>query len=163
MSVTEKVTDTDTDTDTDMKYIRLIFPFLVTILLWRLSVPFWNPAGILAMIPIFYYSFIRPTPWFAPFAGIFCFLIDYRFDTLLFWTSLYCLFYAVNGLQNFVDLTRQKYDGALVFLGYFGAALLILALMGWNWTGLARAIWLFLWAGIWYMPFTSLSKRLLDD
>ena len=33
---------------------------------------------ILAIIPIFYYSFIKPVNWFVPFAVVFCFLIDYK-------------------------------------------------------------------------------------
>ncbi len=146
-----------------MKYVRLFFPFVITLLLWRLSVTFWNPGGILAIIPIFYFSFIRPVPWFAPFAALFCFLIDYKFDTLLFWTSIYCLFYAANGLQNFVDLTRQKHDGALIFMGYFGAAAIILSLYGFTFTGFVRAIWLFCWVCVWYVPFTALAKRVCDD
>ena len=37
-----------------VKYLRLLFPFIITIALWRISVPWINPAGILAIIPIFY-------------------------------------------------------------------------------------------------------------
>ena len=36
--------------------LKKFLPFLMTIFLWRLSVYFWNPAGILALIPIFYYG-----------------------------------------------------------------------------------------------------------
>ena len=71
-------------------FLRAAFPFITVIILWRLAVPFWNPAGILAIIPIFYCSFVRPVPWFAPFAVLFCFLIDYRFDTLAYWTAAHC-------------------------------------------------------------------------
>ena len=35
-------------------FLRVSFPFLLTIGLWRLSVPFWNPGGIMAIIPIFF-------------------------------------------------------------------------------------------------------------
>jgi len=146
-----------------IKYLKLFFPFLITLVLWRLSAPFWNPGGILALIPIFYYSFIRPIPWFALYGGIFCFLIDYKFDSLLFWTFMYCLFYAANGFQNYVDLPRQKNDGILVFMGYFGACAIILLLMGFSFVGLARAIWLFMWISILYIPLTALAKRLADD
>lgn len=146
-----------------MKYIKLFFPFLITLALWRLSIPFWNPGGILALIPIFYYSFIRPTPWFVGFAALFCFLIDYKFDTVLFWTSIYCLFYSINGFQNFVDLTRQKNDGILIFMGYFGVASLILVLAGWQLAGLINAVWLCLWTTALYIPFVALAKRVAND
>ncbi len=145
------------------RILKSVFPFLTVLLLWQLSIPFWNPAGILAIIPIFYYSFIKPVNWFVPFAVVFCFLIDYKFDTLLFWTSIYCLFYAANGFQNFVDLTRQKNDGVLVFIGYVGVASLILVLASFSFTGFIRAIWLILWLGALYVPFVGLAKRVRND
>jgi hypothetical protein len=141
------------------KFLKAAFPFLSVILLWRLSVPLWNPGGVLAMIPIFYFSFIRPAGWFALFAAVFCFLIDYKSDTLLFWTAAYCLFYATNGLQSFVDLTRQKNDGVLVFLGFFGAAAFLLALIGWSGAGFVRAAFLLAWAGFLYILFAMASKK----
>jgi hypothetical protein len=145
------------------RFLKVAFPFLATILLWRLSIPLWNPGGILALIPIFYYSFIKPVHWFVLFAAAFCFLIDYKSDTLLFWTTTYCFFYAVNGFQNFIDLTRQKNDGILVFMGYFGASVALLALIGWSGTGLVRAIWLFGWLNVLYLLFAAITKRLSDD
>ncbi|MDR2412816.1 MAG: hypothetical protein LBD50_01225 [Rickettsiales bacterium] len=147
-----------------LKIFKILFPFLATIISWRLSDPFWNPGGVLAIIPIFYYSFIKPANWFAPFAVIFCFLLDYKFDITLFWTSLYCLFYAANGLQNFVDLTRQKYDGLLIFMGYLGTASLLLSLTGFSGlSGLAWSAGLFLWLSILYIPFAALARRISDD
>lgn len=143
--------------------LRILFPFLATILLWRLSMPLWNPGGLAALIPIFYYSFIRPTHWFTPFAVLFCFLIDYKSDTVLFWTGLYCLFYALNGFQNIIDLTRQKNDGVLVFMVYFGVGAAAVALFGWTATGFVRAVWLFLWLCALYIPFAALAKRISDD
>ena len=117
----------------------------------------------MALIPIFFFSFIKPADWFPLFAAVFCFLIDYKFDTVLFWTFIYCLFYAVNGFQNFVDLTRQKNDGLLVFMGYICATLLILAVAGFSFSGFIRAAWLFLWLSALYVPFTALARRISDD
>ena len=75
-----------------IKSLRIMFPFLLTIALWRLSTPFWNPGGILALIPIFYCVFVRHMPWFGIFGAIMCFLIDYKFNTTGFWLAIYCLF-----------------------------------------------------------------------
>ncbi len=146
-----------------IKFLRDIFPFLTVIILWRLAVPFWNPAGILAIIPIFYCSFVRPVPWFAPFAILFCFLIDYRFDTLVYWTAAYCLFYAINGFQNFIDLTRAYNNARNVFMVFFGTATLILTLIGFNINNAMRAIWLFAWISTLYVPISELIKRVCDD
>lgn len=148
---------------TIIRFLKTAFPFLAVIFLWRLSVPFWNPGGVLALIPIFYYSFIKPTDWFPLFAALFCFLIDYKFDSVLFWTTFYCLFFAINGFQNFVDLTRQKNDGLLIFMGYFGAGALILGIAGGSVTGLVRAAWLFLWLSALYVPFVALDRGIGHD
>lgn len=144
-------------------FLRAAFPFITVIILWRLAVPFWNPAGILAIIPIFYCSFVRPVPWFAPFAVLFCFLIDYRFDTLAYWTAAYCLFYAINGFQSFIDLTRTDKNALNIFMVFFGVATLILTLTGFSVSNLMRAVWLFAWVATLYIPITALIKRMCDD
>lgn len=146
-----------------VNFLRAVFPFITVIILWRMSVPFWNPAGILAIIPIFYCSFVRPVPWFAPFAVLFCFLIDYRFDTLAYWTAAYCLFYAINGFQSFIDLTRTDKNALNIFMVFFGVATLILTLAGFSVSNLMRAIWLFAWVSTLYIPITALIKRVCDD
>lgn len=146
-----------------VNFLRAVFPFITVIILWRLAVPFWNPAGILAIIPIFYCSFVRPVPWFAPFAVLFCFLIDYRFDTLAYWTAAYCLFYAINGFQSFIDLTRTDKNALNIFMVFFGVATLILTLAGFSVSNLMRAVWLFAWVATLYIPITALIKRVCDD
>ncbi len=146
-----------------VNFLRAAFPFITVIILWRLAVPFWNPAGILAIIPIFYCSFVRPVPWFAPFAVLFCFLIDYRFDTLAYWTAAYCLFYAINGFQSFIDLTRTDKNALNIFMVFFGVATLILTLTGFSVSNLMRAVWLFAWVATLYIPITALIKRVCDD
>ena len=146
-----------------VNFLRAAFPFITVIILWRLAVPFWNPAGILAIIPIFYCSFVRPVPWFAPFAVLFCFLIDYRFDTLAYWTAAYCLFYAINGFQSFIDLTRTDKNALNIFMVFFGVATLILTLTGFSVLNMMRAVWLFAWVATLYIPITALIKRVCDD
>ena len=137
-----------------IKFLRDAFPFIAVIVLWRLSVAFWNPAGILAIIPI---------PWFAPFAILFCFLIDYRFDTLVYWTVMYCLFYAINGFQTFFDLTRVDKNALYVFMIFFGVATFVLSITNPTVATLMRAAWLFAWVSTLYVPITALIKRIYDD
>lgn len=146
-----------------LNFFRAAFPFIAVIALWRLSVAFWNPAGILAIIPIFYSSFVKPVPWFAPFAVLFCFLIDYRFDSLIFWTVMYCIFYAINGFQSFIDLSRLDKNALDVFMIFFGISILILSLTHFNVQNLLRAGWLFAWVSTLYIPITALIKGVCDD
>lgn len=135
-----------------IQFLKQIMPFLMTLFLWRLSVYFWNPAGILCLIPIFYYTFVRPVNWFAPFAFIFCFLIDYRCNLPLFWTSLFCLFYAINGFQNYIDLQHTNNNAIYAFMAFIGTGIFLLILSGFSWTNLINNLWLFLWMTILYIP-----------
>ncbi len=146
-----------------IQFLSAVFPFISVIILWRLSVVFWNPAGILAIIPIFYCSFVKPVPWFTPFAILFCFLIDYRFDSLFYWTFIYCLFYAVNGFQSFIDLSRLDKNALQIFMFFFGISTLVLSFMHFNFSNLLRAIWLSAWVSALYFPITSLIKRVCND
>ena len=107
-----------------VSFLRKVFPFLTVIFLWRLAIPFWNPGGILALIPLFYCTFIKPVPWFMPFGLIFCFLIDYNLGSLCYWTAIYCLCYAINGFQTIIDLQNMDInaiDAFMVFLGITSA------------------------------------------
>lgn len=146
-----------------INFLRTIFPFLLTIALWRLSGPWWNPGGILAIIPIFYCTFVRPVPWFLPFGILICFLIDYKFATLSYWTMMYCLFYAINGFQTLVDITRMDRDGIVAFSAFFGTAVIILCLMNFGFSNIGRTIWIFLWTAGLYIPTTTLIKRAGHD
>ena len=130
-------------------------PFLMTLFLWRLSIYFWNPAGILCLIPVFYYTFVRQINWFALFAVIFCFLIDYRCNLPLFWTSIFCLFYAINGFQNYVDLQHTNNNAIYAFMAFIGIGIFLLIISGFSWTNLVNNLWLFLWMTILYIPITA--------
>ena len=141
-----------------MPVLKNILPFFMTVFLWRMSVYFWNPAGILALIPIFYYTFIKPVKFFALFGLIFCFLIDYRCDLLLFWTSVFCLFYAINGFQNYTDLSHSEENDIYFFMAFIGFGMLILTFVGFTWKNLFNNLWLFAWLTALYVPITALDK-----
>jgi len=149
--------------DKIVPFLRVIFPFLTVIFLWRLSVPFWNPGGILALIPIFYCTFIRPTPWFMPFGLLFCFLIDYNLNTLCFWTAIYCLCYAINGFQIFVDLQDLDFNAVDVFMIFIGVGILLSEMLHLNWTIFGRMLWTFAWTVTLYLPITNLIRWVRHD
>lgn len=139
-------------------FIKKSLPFLITLFLWRLSVYFWNPGGILALIPIFYWTFVRPVNWFVLFGLIFCFLIDYRCDLPLFWTCLFCLFYAINGFQSYIDIQNTDNNGLNAFMVFSGIGILLLIFSGLTWNNFINNIWLFVWLNILYLPITSTDK-----
>ena len=146
-----------------IKYLQIAFPFLITIALWRLSNPWINPAGVLAVIPIFYCSFIKPVPYFTAFAILFCFLIDYNFDTVIFWTTLYCAYYAIMNIQTIIDLTHTKRYGLSAFMIFFGIASLSMIFWYLSWTSLGLGILMFVVTCAVYIPVVFLTKVVCDD
>ena len=147
-----------------INFLRAAFPFAVTLFLWRGALPWINPGGLLCLVPIFFYTFIRPVPWFAPFAFLMCFLLDYRGDTILYWTAVWCLMYAANGFQTFIDLKQSELMGAKVFCIFFGLSVLILSLphMVSFWV-IVRVIWTVLWVCALYLPMVKLMERVNHD
>ncbi len=139
-------------------FLKKSLPFLMTLFLWRMSVHFWNPAGILALIPIFYYTFVRHTKWFALFGFIFCFLIDYRCNLPLFWSCIYCLFYAADGFQNYIDIEHMDNNAQFGFMFFSGLGIILLIFSGLTWLNLVNNIWLFLWLNVLYIPITHLDN-----
>lgn len=146
-----------------IEFLRTAFPFLLTIGLWRLSDPFWNPAGVLAIIPIFVCSFVRPVNWFPIFSILMCLVIDYKFETVCYWIAMYCLFFAINGFQSFIDLTRMDKYAILVFMIFCGVVLLIQLIVNFTFANCVRAVWIFSWCSALYLPITMLIQRVRND
>ena len=143
--------------------LQKISPFLFTVALWRLSVPWLNPAGVLAIIPIYYCSFIKPVPYFTPFAILFCFLLDYKFDTLFVWTICYCVYYATMNIQNFLDLTHTKKNGIYAFMLFCGAIIFFITIGHISLLNLLSGMVMFLITTIMYIPITILVEAAQDD
>ncbi len=146
-----------------VSWLRDVSPFLAVIILWRLQTQYFNPGGILAIIPIFYYSFVRPINWMPLMAIIFCFLIDYNMDTKLFWTCAYCIAYAINGFQYFLDLQHADKNALVSFMIFMGAALFILMITNLSWIMIGRCLWVFIWVVALYLPITRFLKRVHGD
>lgn len=146
-----------------IKFFQVSFPFLITMALWRLSVPWINPGGILAIIPIFYCSFIRPVPYFTPFAILLCFMIDYKFNTLLMWTVFYCIFYVAVNLQTFIDLTHTKINGIYAFMGFVGTIILMLIATHLSFSNIASGTLMFLILVAMYIPIITTIQAVQND
>lgn len=144
-------------------FLHVAFPFFLTIGLWRLSVPFWNPGGILAIIPVFYCSFAKPERWFGIFSVLICLCLDYKFETVCFWIAMYCLFYAINGFQSMVDISRMDKNGLPAFLVFFGISVLTQVFANLSLTCFLRGIWMFVFVSALYLPITTLIQRVRHD
>ena len=146
-----------------LKFLQKMFPFIITVALWRLSAPWINPGGILAIIPIFYCSFIKHVPYFTPFSILLCFLLDYKFNTLLMWTVFYCMFYVAINLQSFIDLTHTTRDGVYAFMGFVGTVILLLVMSHISFANLMSGALMFSVLAIMYIPITTTITAVQDD
>lgn len=144
-------------------FFRRAFPFLLTIGLWRLSDTFWNPAGILAIIPLFFCSFVRPINWFLLFSVMMCIALDYNFETVCFWLSVYCLVFSVNSFQSIIDLTRMDKNGLYAFMVFFAVCIFIQIFLNFTIINFLSGLWIFLIASILYLPVTALIQRVYND
>lgn len=146
-----------------VNFLRVSFPFLLTLVLWRLSNAFWNPGGILCLIPIFFCTFVRPMPGFGLFGVFMCFLLDYKFDSLLYWTAVYCFCYALNGFQSVIDLSRRDKNGIDAFSVFLAINIFILFVMRAGWHNLVCALWMLVLAIALYLPVTVMIERTTHD
>ncbi|MDR1697267.1 MAG: hypothetical protein LBR41_03575 [Rickettsiales bacterium] len=123
-------------------FIKNSLPYIITIALWRLEFPIFNPGGILALVPIFYYSFIRHKKWFPLFAAAMCFLIDKNIGTVAWFGGVYLAAYAFWGLQNFISLRDNE---NLSIAGFLAIGVFPLAI----WTACNTGAFLYVFYGIW--------------
>ncbi|MDR0804075.1 MAG: hypothetical protein LBO08_03250 [Rickettsiales bacterium] len=146
-----------------IKIVRTIFPFFFSLMLLGLGVGFWNPCGILCMMPLFYYLFIRPIKYFWPFALAVCLVLDYRFGTVLFWTVAVSAAIMINRIQNYISMPDQKLNGVWIFMIFCGVCFLSIGLANWSFFSAASAAWLTLWIAVWYVPATILCSGMRHD
>ena len=144
-------------------FLRVAFPFLLTVGLWRMSMPFWNPAGILAIIPIFFCTFVKPVNWFVIFSILMCFVIDYKFETVCFWVAMYCLFFATYNFQNIFDISKIDKNGLPAFMTFFGICVAIQTIVNFSLLNLLNGFGLFVFVSLMYLPITLLIKRVNND
>ena len=71
---------------------------------------------------------------------------------------MYCLFYAVNGFQNYTDATHLSNNALYLFVGFIGLGFFILMFSVLTWAGVLNNLWLFMWLSILYVPITALDK-----
>lgn len=140
--------------------LNAVFPFAITLLLWRMAAPAWNPCGILALVPIYYYSFVRPRDEFLPMAVVGCFLLDYNFDTMLFWTAAFCIAYSANYFQTVLRSAVQAADGLLFFSGFAGACFLILGARAMTWESVGTALWMLALCAAAYRIWGRIMRRM---
>ncbi|MDR2268958.1 MAG: hypothetical protein LBD94_02130 [Rickettsiales bacterium] len=148
--------------------IEKIFPFCIAIMLWYLSNPRFNPFGILAIIPVFYYAFCERTKGWLGFGFLICFLIDFNADTLFLFSSLFLITNTLNDLFGILDSenrTKFHIKKFNLFLGAMAFFLFIYAIFGAGnfFSFLAGIIWLCLWLYMLYFPFVALFRWAKND
>ncbi|MDR1071039.1 MAG: hypothetical protein LBL21_00125 [Rickettsiales bacterium] len=150
------------------RILRRFFPFAITVTLWYLSAPRFNPFGILALIPVFYYRFRRPAEYWFPFGLLMCFLMDFNAGTLFLFSSVFLL---TDLLNVFFGILEKEGDSGFYvksFSMFIGLAALFALVCGIFETRrffafFAGSVWLYLWLLILYFPFVALFKWVGND
>ena len=98
-----------------------------------------------------------------PFGLVFCFLLDYNMGSLCYWTALYCLCYALNGFQSFIDFEHRDLNSLDMFMVYIGIGIIVSEITHLNWTTFGRMLWAFIWVVALYLPITRLIGGVHHD
>ena len=149
------------------KALKKSFPYAFALALWYLSGPRFNPFGILAIIPVFYYMFSHHAKNWFPFGLLMCFLVDYNADTLFLFSSVFLF---SNALNSFYGLFENE-DGGFnlkkfnLFLLVMSVFMLVNAVFNADrfWSYLAGIIWLYVWLLILYAPMAALFGKVGND
>jgi hypothetical protein len=150
------------------KALRRIFPFSITVILWYLSDPRFNPAGVLSIVPIFYYMFCQPVKRWFLFGFLMCLLLDFNAGSLFLFGSAFLL---MNSLNVFFGIL-EKDGGAGFYARAFNVFLCMIAFFIFvhgifnvhNFFGFfVRLAWVYLWLFLLYFPFVALFRWVSDD
>ena len=76
---------------------------------------------------------------------------------------MYCLFYAINSFQTYIDITRMDNHGLFAFMVFFGVAIFIQTVSNFSFINILRGAWMFVWGCVLYIPIAKLIKRVGDD
>ena len=134
--------------------LSVILPYVSVLMLWYFDL-FWNPNGFLSLIPIFYFSFVKPINLFFLFSIFFLIMIDYCSDSLLFFTFYYCMIFSINYFQTFIDLKNQKNGASLIFLVFVSIPIIILTIAS-NFINLINSIFFITWIYFMYILFVKI-------
>ena len=146
--------------------IRNIFPFFVTIQLWYLSHPVFNPFGVLVLIPIFYYMFCDYRKYWFGFGFFMCFLLDFNAGTSFLFCSVFLMMNALNIFFGVLENSTGYHIRAFnMFLGVMALFLFIYGIFGIRvfFSFLLGILWLYVWLFMLYIPMVALFRWVNND
>ena len=148
--------------------IRDLFPYYITITLWYLSAPRFNPFGVLALIPIFYYMFYLRAKYWTAFGFLVCFLLDFSAGTKFLFSALFLLANVLNTSMGIFENDNSSRIGVRkfgMFTGIMALLMLVYAIFNTNhfFGFVFGIIWLYLWLFVMYIPLVVLFRRVEGD
>ena len=135
------------------------FPFIVTIVLWYLSDPLFNPFGALSLAPIYYYMYVRHQDYWFGFGLFMSFMLDFNAGTLFLFGSSFIIINAVNQMYGIVENeSGLKIRGFNSFLMISMLLFFIFSVIQFRdfFGNFLSASWLYLWLAISYFPISSI-------
>lgn len=144
------------------KYFKFLFPFLFVFICWYISVFFINLSGILAIIPIFFWTFKKEIPYFFIYGLFFYFLIEFRLDIIPILSFLYYILYIVLSSYKKINIYFLNLYGNIIFYIYFCLNILILLIINLNYTNILNYLFIYIFGCIFYF-ILAFILRFNDD
>jgi len=138
--------------------LRKVFPFIITIILWHLSDPLFNPFGAISLVPIYYYMYIRRQSYWFVFGLFMSFMLDFNAGTLFLFSSAFIIINAINQMYGIIEKDAGlKIRGFNTFLMVSIILFFIFSVIQFGdiFSNFLSASWLYLWIAISYFPVTS--------
>jgi len=146
--------------------IKRFFPFIITIILWYLSDPLFNPFGALSLVPIYYYSYVRRQAYWFGFGLFMSFMLDFNAGTLFLFSSTFIVTNWVNEMYGVIEKeTGIKIRGFSSFLMVAMILFFIFSVIQFGdiFGNFLGASWLYLWVVISYFPLSSFLGWVAND
>lgn len=148
-------------------FLKRIFPCFIMIFLLYFQNPILNPGGILALIPIYFYSIYYPSLLPFPISLIGIFLIDYYYHMNTIWLLFFLVFYLFLSFQKWIDLKKQSFFSiaffSLTVVTFLGVSAISMSIRYNYHYFLFQIIWtLILLIGL-YIPMTKTFNRLAEN
>ena len=155
-----------------LKDMKAALPAALALILLFLPNRWFNPSGLLVLMPVFYF-FIFNRKYMNFFVCLlFLTVLDYNQGSIFLWMFLFILCGVILSFQKIIILKEQKLSAALFFFIFITAGQTIhWAVLSYNSNlGLAAAALLFLkamWGAVFtsflYVPSSFLFAKVMDD
>ncbi len=148
-------------------FLKKIFPCFILLFLLYFQNPVLNPGGILAIIPIYFYTLYYPSLLPLPISLIGVFLIDYYYNMDSIWLIFFLIIYLFLSFQKWIDLKKQNFYSitffSIIVITLFSLSAISMSLRYGSHFFLFRTFWTVILLIVLYTPMAKIFNRLAED